>query len=75
LDLFVNGYLTTVMALSNKKINCFKCKYFFVTWEPEFPRGCHAMNFKGKEFPSTVVKRNSGKPCLLFEPKKIKPSN
>jgi len=51
------------------KTNCFKCKYFYVTWEKDFPRGCKAMGFKSVEMPSDLVYRVSGTNYLKFEKK------
>jgi len=54
----------------NKKIDCFRCRHFYVTWDPAAPRGCRAFGFKTPQIPSIVVRQNSGAPCQLFEPKK-----
>nr|WP_090667678.1 uracil-DNA glycosylase [Paenibacillus tianmuensis] len=51
------------------KINCLKCKHFYVTWDPGFPRGCRAYGFKTTDMPSALVMRSSGKPCLSYEEK------
>ncbi|MEK3978817.1 uracil-DNA glycosylase [Psychrobacillus sp. FSL K6-2836] len=52
-------------------VNCFKCRYFFTTWDARNPRGCKAYGFKTKELPSVVVQRSSGMECLKFEPKQV----
>lgn len=52
------------------KIDCFKCRYFYITWEKDFPYGCKAMKFKTKNMPSMVVHQSSGIGCLKFEKKK-----
>ncbi len=49
------------------KVNCFKCKHFFSTWNPKFPRGCKAYGFKGKEMPSDFILRTTGISCMQFE--------
>ncbi|WP_317987033.1 hypothetical protein [Sutcliffiella rhizosphaerae] len=49
-----------------KRINCLKCKHFYVTWDPNFPNGCKAFDFKTKQLPSLAVFRSSGLPCLKF---------
>lgn len=49
---------------------CTHCEHFFVTWEPDQPRGCRAYEFKSVEMPSAVVLASSGRPCQLFEPKR-----
>ncbi|MEA2061181.1 MAG: uracil-DNA glycosylase [Thermodesulfobacteriota bacterium] len=53
----------------NKRINCHNCCHFYITWDPDFPCGCRAMGFKGKQLPSTTVLRSTGKPCMLFKKK------
>ncbi|MDI2587827.1 uracil-DNA glycosylase [Psychrobacillus lasiicapitis] len=50
-------------------VNCFKCRFFFTTWDARHPRGCKAYGFKTKELPSALVKRTSGMECLKFERK------
>jgi len=50
-------------------IDCFKCKYFYVTWDQNQPRGCKAFRFKSPLLPSVVVLEASGEPCLKFTPK------
>lgn len=51
------------------QIDCFKCRYFYVTWDPKFPRGCKAYQFKTAMLPSADVLRASGNVCLRFEQK------
>ncbi|GAB4259216.1 MAG: hypothetical protein Kow0092_07340 [Deferrisomatales bacterium] len=51
------------------RVDCFRCRHFFVTWDPAFPRGCRAMGFKGRRLPSQVVREASGAECLRFEDK------
>ncbi|KOY83987.1 uracil-DNA glycosylase [Lysinibacillus sp. FSL H8-0500] len=51
------------------KVNCFKCQFFKVTWDPQNPRSCTAYGFKTKQMPSVVVKQSSGMDCLKFVPK------
>lgn len=55
------------------KINCFKCEFFFITWERERGRGCKAFKIKSKEMPSSMVYRASGTACLKYKPKVIIP--
>lgn len=50
-------------------VDCFKCKHFYVTWEPSNPRGCRAFGFKTAKMPSQVVLETSGEICLKFVPK------
>jgi len=55
-----------------KKINCRKCKNYFVTWEPNKPHGCSAYGFKSPQIPSMVVYSSSGIECNLYEEKRKK---
>ena len=59
------------MQKEREKIDCFKCKHFYITWEQSFPRGCKAMGFKSKEMPADVVYQSSGMECMRFEEKEI----
>ncbi len=54
------------------KIDCHKCKHYFVTWEKRFPHGCRAMKFKGRALPSAIVFNSSNMACMLFVQKKLK---
>jgi hypothetical protein len=55
--------------MANNRINCHKCKYYYVTWENQHPHGCKAMGFKSKIFPSIVVFQSSGDNCKYYTPK------
>jgi hypothetical protein len=52
-----------------KRLNCFNCAHFYITWDKEFPRGCKALSFKSRQMPSAVVFSSSGMECQKFEPK------
>ncbi len=43
------------------------CLHYFVIWEPDKPRGCHAWEFKSPDLPSQVVLESSGEECQQFE--------
>jgi hypothetical protein len=50
---------------------CYRCIYYFVTWEVNFPHGCRAMGFKSRRLPMIDVRRiMQGNECLAFELKK-----
>lgn len=55
-----------------KRVNCFKCRHFYITWEKYFQRGCGAHGIKTMDIPSTVVRRISGIECQSFEPREKK---
>ncbi|MCT4566010.1 MAG: uracil-DNA glycosylase [Maledivibacter sp.] len=48
------------------RIDCFKCKYFYITWDQNSPRGCRYFGFKTSLIPSIAVLRSSGKKCGAF---------
>lgn len=50
-------------------INCIKCEHFFITWEPNMPRGCKAFGFKGRAMPSITVFNTTGSKCPVFKEK------
>ncbi len=52
--------------------NCLKCKFFFISLNDKFPRGCRIFNIKGKNIPSVDVKRFTGYECPVFEKRKEK---
>jgi len=52
-----------------RKINCLKCRYFEVTWDPNFPRGCKIFGIKSRKLPSETVKASTGRDCPSFKPK------
>ncbi|MBE2918773.1 uracil-DNA glycosylase [Anoxybacillus flavithermus] len=57
------------------RINCYACKHFYVTWDPQLSRGCRAFGFKSVALPSIVVKQSSGAPCMKFVKKGHKGRN
>ena len=59
---------------SSERPDCLHCTHYFVTWESDRPRGCHAYEFKSAELPSAVVLESSGEPCRFFERKRDKPT-
>ncbi len=52
------------------KPNCMKCKFFYVTWDPNKPKGCKYFGFKSYVMPSSLVFKSSGADCHAFENKK-----
>ena len=55
--------------MKRTRIDCHKCKYYYITWEKNFPHGCRAMGFKSKQFPSITVFVSSNQDCLLYQEK------
>ncbi|MBI5491775.1 MAG: uracil-DNA glycosylase [Deltaproteobacteria bacterium] len=54
---------------AGERLDCFKCRHFYVTWDEFFPRGCKALSFKSRELPSAVVLKSSGLDCQMYEPR------
>jgi len=51
-------------------VDCHKCQYYFVTWNPSFPHGCRAMGFKSRRYPTDEVRSiMTGKDCALYSKK------
>lgn len=55
--------------MNDRRKDCFKCKHYFVSWDPHAPKGCRIHNFKSRELPSLVVFQSSGNSCLAFSEK------
>ena len=52
-----------------EKTNCCKCIYYYITWDPAYPKGCKLYGFKSANLPSILVKQSSGIACAKFTPK------
>ncbi|MBU3190096.1 uracil-DNA glycosylase [Clostridium bowmanii] len=59
----------------NEKINCYKCQYYYITWDAAFPKGCKFYGFKSMNLPSILVKQSSGLSCIKFTPKQNRAPN
>jgi len=46
-----------------------RCRFYFVTWDAQFPFGCRAFGFKSRIPPYREVYASSGEQCLKFEPR------
>lgn len=53
--------------MADRAPNCLKCIYFYVTWDPRFPRGCRMFGIKTPKLPSRVVLETTGHHCPAFE--------
>lgn len=58
-----------MIEAGSQKIDCLKCRHFYVTWDEFFPKGCKALGFKSREVPSQAVYNSSGIVCQKYEPK------
>ena len=67
LTAFHRAGLKSKILVTDMCIDCHKCIYYYVTWNPVFPHGCHGMGFISKRYPNTEVRGiMNGKNCLLF---------
>ena len=53
-------------------IDCHKCKYYYVTWDKNFPHGCRALEFKSKGLPAAAVLATSRQECLMYKKKTLR---
>ncbi len=52
-----------------REIDCFSCRFFFITYEQQFPYGCRAARFKSRRMPSREMFAGSGMDCQFFHEK------
>ena len=55
------------------RIDCYRCRHYYITWDKSFPHGCRAMKFKARTLPGAAVVKSSGIPCLYHEPRQKAP--
>ncbi len=65
----INDFGSNIPKRNTPRINCVKCVFYEVTWDPDHPRGCVLFGFKGKQMPSEMVLLSTGRPCPSFKPK------
>lgn len=51
------------------EINCISCRYFYITYDPQFPYGCRVAGFKSRWMPAKVMYTSSGLDCQFFSGK------
>ena len=49
--------------------DCFRCRFFKVSWDPAFPRSCLLFGIKCRNLPSMEVFLSNGKHSFAFEAK------
>jgi hypothetical protein len=58
--------------MAERRIDCRRCRHYFVTWDDDFPHGCRRMGFKSHRLPNDEVRHAmNGQHCRLFEEKQI----
>lgn len=58
----------------SKSPNCWKCRFFKISWDPKFPYECQAMDFKSQGLPCAQVLGIDGRECQSFSLKTDKKS-
>lgn len=51
--------------------NCWQCRHFAVSWDPNLPYACRLMGFKTRILPAIEVLRADGTRCRGFSPKSV----
>ncbi|MCK5404089.1 MAG: uracil-DNA glycosylase [Desulfobulbaceae bacterium] len=60
------------MKENRQRPNCYQCRHFYITHEPDHPYGCRPMGFKSVQLPSVAVFNSSGMECQMFTLKQLK---
>ena len=55
--------------MSKVKVSCWDCKYFAISWDPNYRYQCNQMGFKSNSLPSQRVKIVDNRDCLGFKSK------
>lgn len=53
--------------------NCWQCRHFAVSWDPNMPYSCRLMGFKSRILPAIEVLRADGQRCHGFMRKPAAP--
>jgi hypothetical protein len=49
--------------------NCFQCRHFAISWDPNLPYSCRLMGFKSRALPAIEVLRADGVFCQGYSAK------
>jgi hypothetical protein len=49
-----------------KSANCYKCVYFYNTFDGSMPYGCRIFGLLSRRFPSSVIREALRHDCTLF---------
>lgn len=61
--------MTMVTPSPDGAPNCWQCRHFAVSWDPNLPYSCRLMGFKSRVMPAIEVLRADGSRCRGFAPK------
>lgn len=54
---------------NGETIRCMRCAHHFITYDPHFPYGCRALDFKSRRLPQHEVVGASLRPCQFYAAK------
>jgi hypothetical protein len=58
------------LSFSPAPIDCRRCRFYFVTWDENFPHGCRRMGFKSRLSPNDEVRKAMrGAACRFYAKK------
>lgn len=55
--------------MQTERPKCTQCAHYFISYDPRFPYGCRAMNFKSRTLPQNEVAAISGMDCQTYQPR------
>lgn len=67
--------MTNTAEVPERRVDCFACKHFLVTYQPQWPYACRSFNIRSKSLPSIQILRTTGSLCNGFDPKPNHPRN
>jgi hypothetical protein len=53
---------------------CHGCAHFYITYDPRFPYGCQAFQFKSRRHPQQEVVAATQAPCIARTPRSPRPA-
>jgi hypothetical protein len=51
------------------QVNCWSCRHFEISWDPNYRYQCKKLGFKSSNLPCIEVRSTDGRDCLGFESK------
>lgn len=64
---------STAPSIGNEPPNCWRCRFFRITYLPATPYACGFMGFQSRVLPHIEVLRADGRPCQGFMAKPAAP--
>ena len=60
--------------MNRKKVDCYSCQHFELTYQLPLNKICQSFGFKSEELPAIIVYKSTGHICNGYLPKKKKHS-